>query len=90
MFYGDWVAVKANLTKVKQLCEEGGDWERKNKVKVRPAAHLPGVALCTELAQEWFHVLISLLSDLILPNCETLGLGIGDEREGEKRGGALV
>eukprot|EP00803_Ostreobium_quekettii_P003800 evm.model.scf_2117.2 EVM.evm.TU.scf_2117.2 scf_2117:22280-26898(+) len=37
MLYGDWVAVKANLTKVKQLCEEGGDWERKNKVKVYEA-----------------------------------------------------
>jgi hypothetical protein len=26
--------VKANIAAAKQLCEDGGDWERKNKLKV--------------------------------------------------------
>lgn len=37
IFYGDWLGVKKLLAKAKQLCEEGGDWERKNKLKVYEA-----------------------------------------------------
>lgn len=32
----DWRAVKAGLEKARGLCDKGGDWERKNKLKVRP------------------------------------------------------
>lgn len=31
---GDWHAVKAGLKHAKELCEGGGDWERKNRLKV--------------------------------------------------------
>jgi hypothetical protein len=31
---GDWRAVKAGLEKAQLLCDKGGDWERKNKLKV--------------------------------------------------------
>ena len=32
--HGDWHAVKHNIEKASRLCEEGGDWERKNRLKV--------------------------------------------------------
>ena len=35
MFYEDWRGVKKLLAKAKLLCDQGGDWERKNKLKVR-------------------------------------------------------
>ncbi len=34
MCYGDLHGVKDLLVRAKQLCEDGGDWERKNKLKV--------------------------------------------------------
>lgn len=34
MFYGDWKGIKELLTKVQSLCDDGGDWERKNRLKV--------------------------------------------------------
>lgn len=34
IFFGDWHAVKRNIKAAKLLCDEGGDWERKNKLKV--------------------------------------------------------
>mmetsp|Transcript_24714 Transcript_24714/g.53924 ORF Transcript_24714/g.53924 Transcript_24714/m.53924 type:complete len:389 (+) Transcript_24714:125-1291(+) len=34
MFYEDWRGVKKLLAKAKALCDDGGDWERKNKLKV--------------------------------------------------------
>ena len=34
MCYGDLHGVKELLVRAKQLCEDGGDWERKNKLKV--------------------------------------------------------
>ena len=37
MFYEDWRGVKKLLTKAKLLCDAGGDWERKNKLKVYDA-----------------------------------------------------
>jgi 26S proteasome regulatory subunit N7 len=30
----DWRAVKSGLQHAKELCNEGGDWERKNRLKV--------------------------------------------------------
>eukprot|EP00891_Asterochloris_glomerata_P007406 jgi/Astpho2/7406/fgenesh1_pm.00114_%23_14_t len=35
--HGDWHAVKQNIEKASRLCEEGGDWERKNRLKVYDA-----------------------------------------------------
>jgi hypothetical protein len=32
--YEDWHAVKKLLGKAKQICDAGGDWEHKNKLKV--------------------------------------------------------
>ncbi|KAL4444612.1 hypothetical protein ABPG77_002429 [Micractinium sp. CCAP 211/92] len=37
---GDWRAVKAGLEKARGLCDKGGDWERKNKLKVYEAVFL--------------------------------------------------
>lgn len=37
---GDWRAVKAGLDKARSLCDKGGDWERKNKLKVYEAVFL--------------------------------------------------
>ncbi|GAX76349.1 hypothetical protein CEUSTIGMA_g3795.t1 [Chlamydomonas eustigma] len=37
MFYEDWRGVKKLLAKAKLLCDQGGDWERKNKLKVYDA-----------------------------------------------------
>lgn len=37
IFHQDWNAYKRDLHKAKKLCDEGGDWERKNKIKVYEA-----------------------------------------------------
>ena len=37
---GDWTAVKDRLKQAKELCNEGGDWERKNRLKVYEALFL--------------------------------------------------
>lgn len=59
---GDWRAVKAGLKKAKQLCEQGGDWERKNKLKVRFRGS-KGVgrrqAACVQLQNAWGGALCS-------------------------------
>lgn len=34
ILYGDWRKVKALAARAQVLCEDGGDWERKNKLKV--------------------------------------------------------
>lgn len=38
ILYEDWHAVKRLLAKAKTICEAGGDWEHKNKLKVRPCS----------------------------------------------------
>jgi hypothetical protein len=35
ILFSDWHTVKQLLARAKQLCESGGDWEHKNKLKVR-------------------------------------------------------
>ena len=35
--FGNWHNVKQHIEKAKKLCEEGGDWERKNRLKVYEA-----------------------------------------------------
>lgn len=37
---GDWIAVKRQLEKATELCASGGDWERKNRLKVYEAVFL--------------------------------------------------
>lgn len=37
MLYGDWHGIKKLITKAKTVCDEGGDWDRKNKLKVYEA-----------------------------------------------------
>lgn len=36
---GDWHAVKTSIAKARQQCDEGGDWERKNRLKVYEALY---------------------------------------------------
>ncbi|DBA66487.1 hypothetical protein WJX79_005321 [Trebouxia sp. C0005] len=38
--FGDWHSVKQQIDKAKKLCDEGGDWERKNRLKVYEALFL--------------------------------------------------
>jgi hypothetical protein len=41
ILYQDWHSVKKLLGHAKTICEAGGDWEHKNKLKVRrPAVRL--------------------------------------------------
>ena len=40
MAYEDWHAVKAGLKAAEELCASGGDWERKNRLKVYEATYL--------------------------------------------------
>lgn len=49
MLYDDWHGVKTLLAKAKQLCDDGGDWERKNKLKV-------SLFCCTHTAVPLDHV----------------------------------
>lgn len=37
MFFEDWHDVKKLLARAQQLCDDGGDWERKNRLKVYQA-----------------------------------------------------
>ena len=34
MLYGNWVAVKDLITTARELCDKGGDWEKKNRLMV--------------------------------------------------------
>uniref|UniRef100_A0A061SAG0 26S proteasome regulatory subunit RPN7 n=1 Tax=Tetraselmis sp. GSL018 TaxID=582737 RepID=A0A061SAG0_9CHLO len=40
VFHGEWHGVKASIDKAKRLFEEGGDWERKNRLKVYESLYL--------------------------------------------------
>lgn len=40
ILYHDWLGVKKLLARAKVICEAGGDWEHKNKLKVRHAVTL--------------------------------------------------
>ena len=33
---GSWAEVKQGIARAKELCSAGGDWERKNRLKVIP------------------------------------------------------
>ena len=35
ILYGNWVAVKDLITTARELCDKGGDWEKKNRLMVR-------------------------------------------------------
>jgi hypothetical protein len=37
ILYHDWLGVKKLLARAKTICEAGGDWEHKNKLKVSAA-----------------------------------------------------
>jgi 26S proteasome regulatory subunit N7 len=39
-YYNDQDLIKRNITKAKSLIEEGGDWDRRNRLKVYEAFHL--------------------------------------------------
>lgn len=47
ILYHDWLGVKKLLARAKVICEAGGDWEHKNKLKVRPSVNLSGFWTCT-------------------------------------------
>ena len=35
LFHNDHAITTANIAKAKQMLEEGGDWDRRNRLKVR-------------------------------------------------------
>jgi 26S proteasome regulatory subunit N7 len=35
ILYGNWVGIKQLIASAKQVCEKGGDWEKKNRLMVR-------------------------------------------------------
>ena len=35
LFHNDHTITTANIAKAKQMLEEGGDWDRRNRLKVR-------------------------------------------------------
>ena len=37
---GSWAEVKQGILRAKELCSAGGDWERKNRLKVHLSAAL--------------------------------------------------
>lgn len=43
LFHGDPKVTVSNITKAKALIEEGGDWERRNRLKVYEGYHLLSV-----------------------------------------------
>lgn len=51
MAAGDWREVKEGLKKAKELVTEGGDWERKNRLKVYEALFLLAVRDIKKAAQ---------------------------------------
>jgi len=57
MALGDWRAVRAGLAQADALCEQGGDWERKNRLKVYKA--------CAALARRDLPAAAALLVDAV-------------------------
>lgn len=39
MLMGSWSTIKEYIVTAKTLCEQGGDWEKKNRLMVRPPLH---------------------------------------------------
>lgn len=39
MLYHDWQGVRKLLGRAKTICDAGGDWEQKNRLKVRARTH---------------------------------------------------
>ena len=40
LFHNDHAITTANIAKAKQMLEEGGDWDRRNRLKVRSQPEL--------------------------------------------------
>lgn len=52
MALGEWAKVKAGIDKAHALCNKGGDWERKNKLKVRGLTLCPPISDLSECVRE--------------------------------------
>eukprot|EP00873_Tetraselmis_striata_P027388 jgi/Tetstr1/447652/TSEL_035010.t1 len=53
MCYGEWHNVKGSIDKAKRLFESGGDWERKNRLKVYESLYLMSTRNFTEAAERF-------------------------------------
>jgi 26S proteasome regulatory subunit N7 len=53
MFYGEWHKVKGSIDKTKRLFETGGDWERKNRLKVYESLYLMSTRNFKEAAERF-------------------------------------
>lgn len=59
---GDWRAVKAGLEKARGLCDKGGDWERKNKLKVGQGQQEPCRDAPQQAAAAWRDAAVAFIS----------------------------
>ena len=64
-YYSDWHAVKELLAKAQRLCDNGGDWERKNKLKVYQAVFAM-YSRDFKLASSLFHEALATFSAMEL------------------------
>lgn len=64
---GDWGAVKAGLEKARGLCEKGGDWERKNKLKVYEAVFLMATRQFKRAAELLLDAIATFTSGELMP-----------------------
>ncbi|KAL4427712.1 hypothetical protein ABPG75_001801 [Micractinium tetrahymenae] len=64
---GDWRAVKAGLEKARGLCDKGGDWERKNKLKVYEAVFLMATRQFSRAAELLLDAIATFTSGELMP-----------------------
>jgi len=62
-FYNDKDLVKRNLEKAKSMIEEGGDWDRRNRLKVYEAYYLMSVRQFTNAANLYIDTLATFNSE---------------------------
>lgn len=63
---GDWAGYKKELDKAWDLCGKGGDWERKNKLKVYQAVYLMATRQCKPAAEMFLNSIATFTATELL------------------------
>lgn len=63
---GDWIGYKKELEKAWDLCAKGGDWERKNKLKVYQAIYLMATRQCKPAAEMFLNSIATFTATELL------------------------
>jgi len=63
---GDWNGYKKELEKAWDLCAKGGDWERKNKLKVYQAIYLMATRQCKPAAEMFLNSIATFTATELL------------------------